>query len=220
MKGRDDMSHSQPDFKKPAGIDQMTAKIVAGVLAVSAAIALITAVVLGFDVLKHAFLLLVGFGALGAAIRFFTTECWRDGLTLKEIGKIIIWPISTWLDIRSGQGAFAALRGKYIPADTDTSPTIVPSERWSLGIGAVLGVVGIILFKMGLDSLGGLISGLIGIVLALCLVVIAFMWALDWPYRGGMSWTDVMLKVLFPVGILVGLGTIIWNKFRSRGQTA
>lgn len=219
------MSHQfiNPDqFKKPTLIGQATAKIIAIVLGISAAFFLLVAIVLSVNVLFGVGLAAFGLYLMCATFTFLITRSWKDGTSVREALMALGWPKAIWDQRRAGVSAMAsAFRGVHISASEDDSPTLIKSEGWSILTYLAIGVVGSVLLRWGLGRLDGLFGEAILIIFAFLLVCVAFAWAMGWPYTGGMTGRDIMLKLIFPLGIAVGVSHMLRRKFRTgKGSAA
>jgi hypothetical protein len=122
----------------------LISKAIGIALAVAAVICLYIGVKHTFGIVGNLVLVVVSLYILGGIATFWFGRLWEDGLTKKEFGLLLAWPleIRSILKTRSVTQGFGAL---HINSSDDDSDVLVKSERLSQLVGVGITVLGLLI---------------------------------------------------------------------------
>jgi hypothetical protein len=187
---------------KPPLISERTALIGSIALTLIAAAGIYFSVHHILNIIGHLFRMIFVFWLLGSLSHFWITKAYKDGVTVKELFMIVVFPLGWWKALHA-ESRWRELRGQHIPAETDNTWTII-NEGLSRKIGIVLTVVGLIVSTVVtilsvLHILGALIW--LGVIAGLAIIV-AFVW-MNKTWQGGMTWGDLGHLAIAPLSMAV-----------------
>lgn len=137
---------------------------------------------------------------VGAVVQYWMSHAYKDGLTLKGLGKMASWPVDIYQAVRAGgrKGASAAW-SRPASSDDDTPFMSERAALWS-GVGATV-VVALLAFY-GIGMLIGALGSLIWVcVFGYILGAIGYFWQQK-LHKDGLTAAKLLTMVVWPVDYL------------------
>jgi hypothetical protein len=132
---------------------------------------------------------------IGLAVQYWTAKSYKNGLTVNETIKAVLWPVDTYQTIRA---AVRKEQGKTVTVPVDDSKTLL-SETWALVAGVGVGILALVFVPLAVSSLLGAIGAVIWFAVWAYVVGVFVQFWTSQAYRDGLTRNELLLAALWPV---------------------
>lgn len=154
------------------------------------------------DVVRNLAWLLVAGYTVAIALYFWASRCYRDGLTGKELLFAAFWPVALLRSIRRGVDALREeVTGLRTTRTREASDEVIVSGGWARILGVFITGFSVLLFFKGIHAAIGVTTGLIVLSALIWMIGMVVQFWVAEAWRGGITGQDVIMVVLWPVGM-------------------